>query len=105
MLYRFDLMVKAKKKTKNPGALSINRVSSFKPRQDNLIPYDNMTNRAIYTLATLSYTSIALTHLHSPSQAADACLTMSGSKSLFVIYLREQKNLKKLPNQSTTSYL
>ena len=39
------------------------------------------------TLATRSYTSMALTHLHSPSQAVDADLITSGLKSGFVQYL------------------
>ena len=38
------------------------------------------------TLATLSYLSIATTHLHRPSAAVDAVLILTGSNSGFVTY-------------------
>lgn len=36
------------------------------------------------TLATLSYLTIAMTHLHNPSAAVEAVFTLSGSKFSFV---------------------
>lgn len=40
-----------------------------------------------YTFATLSYTSMALIHLHRPSAAEEAFATLFGSKSGLVIYV------------------
>lgn len=42
--------------------------------------------KARHTFATLSYTSIALIHLHRPSAAEEAFATTVGSKSGLVMY-------------------
>lgn len=45
-----------------------------------------INNRNHCTFATLSYTSIALIHLHRPSAAEEAFATILGSKSGLVMY-------------------
>ena len=72
---------------------SVSSMYKFTPtphqsRRDVEYPISAAYSTSIHTLATLSYTSMARTHLHRPSQALDTFTITSGVKSGLGMYLQ-----------------